>query len=57
MNKERLASILTRIHFCNNSKLESLDEYMSMKNKILQMNDYQFHEKMREVGLYDKETS
>ena len=57
MNRESLANILTRLHFCNNSKLESTDEYLSMKNYILRLSDYKFYEKLREFGLYDKETS
>ena len=57
MNKEFLANILTRLHFCNNSKLESIEEYVSMKNNILQLSDHKFYEKLREFGLYDKETS
>ena len=57
MNKEFLANILTRLHFCNDSKLESIDDYMSMKKYILKLSDYQFYEKLREFGLYDKETS
>ena len=57
MNKEFLANFLTRLHFCNNSKLESIDEYISMKNYILTLSDHKFYEKLREFGLYDKETS
>ncbi len=57
MNRDSLANILTRIHFCNNSKLESIDEFVSMKNYILTLSDHKFYEKLREVGLYDKEPS
>ena len=57
MNRESLANILTRLHFCNNSKLESIDEYLRMKNYILALNDHKFYEKLCEFGLYDKETS
>ena len=57
MNRNSLANILTRIHFCNNSKLESIDEFVSMKNYILKLSDHKFYEKLREVGLYDKEPS
>ena len=57
MNKEFLANILTRLHFCNNSKLESIDEYVSMKNYILTISDHKFYEKLYEFGLNDKETS
>ena len=57
MNKEYLANFLTRLHFWNNPKLESIDEYISMKNYILTLSDHKFYEKLREFGLYDKETS
>jgi len=57
MNRESLANILTRLHFCNNPKLESIDEYISMKNYILTLSDNKFYEKLKEFGLYDKETS
>ena len=57
MNKESLANFLTRLHFCNFSKLESTDEYVSMKNYMLTLSDHKFHEKLKEFGLYDKETS
>ena len=57
MNRESLAHFLTRLYFCNNSKLESIDEYVSMKNHILALSDHKFYEKLREFGLYDKETS
>ena len=57
MNRESLANYLTRLHFCNNSKLESIDEYVTMKNYILRLSDHKFNEKLREFGLYDKETS
>jgi len=57
MNKESLANFLTRLHFCNISKLESTDEYVSMKNYMLTLSDHKFHEKLKEFGLYDKETS
>ena len=57
MNKESLANFLTRLHFCNFSKLESTDEYVSMKNYILTLSDHKFYEKLHEFGLNDKETS
>ena len=57
MNRDYLASFLTRLHLCNNSKLESTDEYISMKNQLLTLSDCKFYEKLREFGLYDKETS
>ncbi len=57
MNKDYLANFLTRLHFCNNSKLESVDEYVNMKNYILTLSDHKFYEKLREFGLCDKEAS
>ena len=57
MNKDYLANFLTRLHFCNNSKLESVDEYVNMKNYILKLSDHKFYEKLREFGLCDKEAS
>ena len=57
MNKEYLANFLTRLHFCNNSKLESIDEYVSMKKYMLTLSDHKFNEKLKEFGLCDKETS
>ena len=57
MNRDSLANILTRLHFCNNSKLETIDEYVSMKKNILALSDYKFYEKLREFGMYDKESS
>tara|TARA_Y100000589_G_C27066401_1_gene593497 strand:- start:553 stop:726 length:174 start_codon:yes stop_codon:yes gene_type:complete len=57
MNKEKLAIYITRLHFCNNSKLESIEDYKNMKNYLLELDEYQFSEKLREFGLYDKEAS
>ena len=57
MNREFLANILTRLHFCNDSKLETIDEYVNMKKYILTLSDLKFHEKLYEFGLYDKENS
>ena len=57
MNRESLANFITRLYFCNNPKLESIDEYVSMKNYILTLSDHKFYEKLKEFGLYDKETS
>ena len=57
MNKEKLASILTRLYFCNNSKLENIDEFKNMKKSLLALDDYQFSQKLREYGFYDKEAS
>ena len=57
MKKDLLANILTRLYFCNNSKIETIDEYLNMKNYILQLSDHKFYEKLREFGLYDRESS
>ena len=34
MNKENLASMLTRIHFCNIKQLEDKNEWNNMKKKL-----------------------
>ena len=39
MNKENLASMITRLYFCNDTKLENKDEYMRMKNDLLALNE------------------
>ena len=57
MNKENLASIITRLYFCNNTKLETKDEYMQMKKALLSLNDNDFSQKLWEFGFYDKEAS
>ncbi len=57
MNKEDLASIITRLYFCNDTKLENIDEYIRMKNNLLSLNDNDFCQKLREFGFYDKEAS
>ena len=57
MNKENLASIITRLYFCNNTKLENKDEYMRMKNDLLALNENEFCQKLWEFGFYDKEAS
>ena len=57
MNKDNLASLLTRLHFCNNSKLENIDDWEKMKNIILELDESQFSEKLQEFGFLDKEAS
>ena len=57
MNKENLASIITRLYFCNNTKLENKDEYIRMKNDLLALNENEFCQKLWEFGFYDKEAS
>ena len=57
MNKETLASIITRLYFCNDTKLENKDEYMRMKSDLLALNENDFCQKLWEFGFYDKEAS
>ena len=57
MDRYKLASILTRLHFCNDSKLESIDDWEKMKNHLLTLNDHDFCEKLSKFGLLDKEAS
>ena len=57
MNKETLASIITRLYFCNDTKLENNDEFISMKNDLLALNENDFCQKLQEFGFYDKEAS
>ena len=57
MNKENLASIITRLYFCNDTKLENKDEYMKMKNDLLALDENDFCQKLWEFGFYDKEAS
>ena len=57
MNKENLASMITRLYFCNDTKLENKDEYMRMRNELLALNENDFCKKLWEFGFYDKEAS
>mgnify|MGYP001260244259 CR=1 FL=1 len=57
MNKETLASIITRLYFCNDTKLENNDEFIRMKNDLLALNENDFCQKLQEFGFYDKEAS
>ena len=57
MDKGYLASIITRLHFCNNSSLENIDDWKKMKNLIMELDDNQFFKKLDEFGFLDKEAS
>ena len=57
MNKDNLASIITRLYFCNNTKLENKEEFMRMKKDLLALNENDFSQKLMEFGFYDKEAS
>jgi len=57
MDRNKLATIITRLHFCNDSKLESIDDWQKMKNYLLNLNDHDFSEELSKFGLLDKEAS
>ncbi len=57
MDRNKLASIITRLYLCNDSKLENIDKWESMKKKILNLNDDEFNEELSKFGLMDKEAS
>ena len=57
MDRENLASIITRLHFCNKSKLENIEEWLFMKNYLLNLDENEFDKKLREYGVLDKEAS
>jgi len=57
MNKDNLASMITRLYFCNDSKLENKDEFIRMKKDLLALNENDFCQKLWEFGFYDKEAS
>tara|TARA_B100000212_G_scaffold120708_1_gene90371 strand:- start:12 stop:203 length:192 start_codon:yes stop_codon:yes gene_type:complete len=57
MNRENLASIITRLYFCNDTKLENKEEYIKMKKYLLALNENDFSQKLWEFGFYDKEAS
>ena len=57
MNKENLASIITRLYFCNDTKLENTEDYMRVKEYFLSLNENDFCQKLIEFGFYDKEAS
>ena len=57
MDRDKLATIITRLHFCNDSKLESIEDWERMKNHLLSLNEDEFGEKLNRFGLLDKEAS
>ena len=57
MNKENLASIITRLYFCNDTKLVNKEEFIRMKRELLSLNENDFCQKLMEFGFYDKEAS
>ena len=57
MDRNKLAIIITRLHFCNDSKLESIDDWQKMKKYLLNLNDQEFSEELNKFGLLDKEAS
>ncbi len=57
MNKDKLASIITRLQLCNDNKLENKDDYLKFKSYLLNLDDNKFFQKLWEFGLYDEEAS
>tara|TARA_B100000963_G_scaffold24469_1_gene18283 strand:+ start:385 stop:558 length:174 start_codon:yes stop_codon:yes gene_type:complete len=57
MDKENLVSMISRLHLCNNTKLENKDEYLRIKKTLNSMDDSQFFQKLWDLGFYDKEAS
>ena len=57
MNKDNLASIITRLKFCSDTKLEQIDDWAKFKSQLLNLNDFEFIKKLNEFGLLDKEAS
>ena len=57
MNKDNLASMITRLYFCNDTKLENTEDYMRVKEYLLSLNENDFCQKLWEFGFYDKEAS
>ena len=57
MNKDKLASIITRLQLCNDNKLENKDDYFKFKSYLLNLDDNKFFQKLWEFGLYDEEAS
>jgi len=57
MNKENLASMLTRIHFCNITQLEDKNEWDNMKKSFMELEEHQFLAKLHEFGFLDKDGS
>tara|TARA_Y100001978_G_scaffold20641_1_gene16546 strand:- start:16 stop:189 length:174 start_codon:yes stop_codon:yes gene_type:complete len=57
MDRNKLVAIITRLHFCNDSKLESIDDWQKMKDYLLNLNDHDFGKELNKFGLLDKEAS
>ena len=57
MDKNKYISILARLHLCNDSKLENIDDWEKTKNYLLNLDDYEFGMKLNKFGLLDKEAS
>tara|TARA_Y100001970_G_scaffold291952_1_gene431215 strand:- start:18752 stop:18925 length:174 start_codon:yes stop_codon:yes gene_type:complete len=57
MDKNKLAAIITRLHFCNDSKLENLEDWEKMKVNLLNLDDDEFDKELSKFGLLDKEAS
>ena len=57
MDRNKFASIITRLYLCNDSKLENIDKWESLKKKLLDLNDDEFSKELSKFGLMDKEAS
>ncbi len=57
MDRDKLATIITRLRLCNDSKLESIDDWQRMKNNLLNLSEHDFGEELNKFGLLDKEAS
>jgi len=57
MNRDKFASMITRLYLCNDSKLENIDKWESLKKKIMNLDDDEFSEELSKFGLLDKEAS
>ena len=57
MDRNKFISILARLHLCNGSKLENIDDWERTKRYFLDLDDYEFGKKLNKFGLLDKEAS
>ena len=57
MDRNKFISILARLHLCNDSKLENIDDWERTKRYFLNLDDYEFGKKLNKFGLLDKEAS
>jgi len=57
MDKNKLAAIIARLHFCNDSKLENIEDWEKMKTNLLNLDDDEFGKELTKFGLLDKEAS